>query len=122
MAGRCRRTASTSVSTATRPIPATVSSMMPGWGGTGGVSLCVSNIACRSSNWRWLTDAPVGTSPAQDWRPANVALRYRNSPPSAARKHTTAGIARRLVAAPTTATTMTAPTPPQNHIPPCSSG
>src|SRR5215471_15852701 len=45
-----------------------------------------------------------------------------NSPAIAATKQRIAGTARRLVNAPTAATTITAPTPAQNHMPPDSSG
>src|SRR6516165_9844562 len=45
-----------------------------------------------------------------------------NSPAMAAAKQRIAGIARRRVSAPMAATTITAPAPAQNHMPPDSSG
>src|SRR5215469_18849785 len=107
IAGRCRRTASTSVKTPTRPIPATVSSTTPGEAGTGGADLEVSAVAWATSTPRRCTDDPVGTSPAHDWRWANNALRYNNSPATAASQHTPTEIARRRVAPPTASATIT---------------
>ena len=110
------------MSAATRPIPAAVSSTIPGRSGIGGAYFDVSVVACATSSRRWCTDCPVGTRPPQDSRLANTALRYRNSPAIMAAKQRIAGIARRRAAAPMAAATMTAPAPAQNHMPPANSG
>ncbi len=121
-AGLRSRTASRSVATAARPMPATVRSRIPWPAGAGGANLAVPSSPCRASRHRWRREVAVGMTPPSDCALENTTFRYSSKAARPMGAQSAHGSTRSLESAPARATTATAPAPSQNQSQPDTSG